>query len=520
MTTLNRRAFLKAMGISGVAVTQATALQEVLAHAVSQGGFVPTSATERDPITHVINRLTFGPTDHLIRNVQEIGVSAFIEAQLNPENIDDSEFDATYGEVFPLLNEPSSELMITEFEMRQQENNRNGVAQNLMRQLIGNWIYRSLASERQLHEIMAQFWANHFSIHTDSIPDIFLRLDDERNVTRANPFGKFRDILYASAKSPAMLTYLDNATSRKEAPNENYARELMELHTLGVNGGYTEDDVKAVARAFTGWSVTRLRFGANRANENTEEPGQFYFNPEMHDTEEKVVLGHVIPAGGGIKDGEMVLDILASHPSTAQFISTKLVRRFVSDDPPATLVERTAQTYLATDGDIRSMLWTIFTSDEFWNATPKFKQPFEFIISSLRAMNYAPSRFESFARWLQPILINMGHIPFGRPSPDGYPDVGTYWMSNLLTRWNVAIDIAHGMVNGAQSSFRTLLEANNVGSDAPSILNFVGQLLYGRPLNTIEMDTINAYLSAEGTTTETLQDMIALMLAAPAFQYR
>lgn len=516
MTTINRRQFLQVLGVGGVAISQAATLQTVLADAVSQGGFMPTAITDRDPVMHAINRLTFGPTDALIKAVQEMGVDAFIQNQLNPDDeIDDSTFESAYANLFPYLSQSSSDLLLEYALARQDDPESAGrAAQMTIAQLQGNWYYRALASERQLHEVMAQFWANHFSIHTDSLIDIYLRVDDERNVARANPFGKFHDLLRASATSPAMLVYLDNATSRKEAPNENYARELLELHTLGVDGGYTEDDVKAVARAFTGWTSTRPRQGLGRT------PGIFIFDPDMHDTDEKVVLGNIIPAGGGMEDGERVLEILAAHPSTARFISTKLVRRFVSDDAPSSLVDKTTQTYLDTDGDIRSILGVIFASEEFWNAAPKYKQPFEYVLSSLRAMNYEPTRFEAYVRALRGVLLSMGHVPFDRPSPDGYPDVGNYWMNNLLTRWNIAIAVAQGDVNGARGSLRAVLEANGIPFEAEPILTFIGRMLYGRDLNSLEIETITAYLTEQGTSPEALQDMIALLLAAPAFQYR
>lgn len=515
MTDISRRHFLKVMGASGVAFSQAVALQDALASAVSQGGFLPANATERDPVLHAINRLTFGPSDALMHEVQAMGVDAFIEAQLNPTTINDDEFDEAYGDLFPYLQETSADLLAEYLIAQSNDPQAAGrTGQVLVAQLLGNWFYRSLASKRQLNEVMSQFWSNHFSIYTDSLIDNYLRVDDENNVARANPFGKFYDILYASATSPAMLLYLDNATSQKEAPNENYARELLELHTLGVNGGYTEDDVKDVARAFTGWSVSRPRQGVRG------QPGTFRFEPTMHDTGEKVILGNVIPAGGGMEDGERVLEILARHPSTARFITEKLIRRFVSDVPPQALWDSATETFLQTDGDIRSVLRTIFSSAEFWDAPPKFKQPLEYIISTLRSMNYEPTRFQAVVRSLRTVLLGMGHLPFNRPSPDGYPDVQSYWMTNLLTRWNIAISVAHGEVAGMRGSLSQTLEANNIPLEPQPVLNYVGILLYGRELTTFEMGVLDDYLAATGETVESLQDTIALLLAAPAFQYR
>ena len=242
--------------------------------------------------------------------------------------------------------------------------------QQLLQQLISNRIVRGVYSERQLQEVMTDFWFNHFNVFWDKGADRWLTTDFEMNTIRPNALGKFKDLLLATAQSPAMLFYLDNHLStapsavvqraiqnnanRKPGINENYARELMELHTLGVDGGYTQKDVTEVARALTGWTIDRPRMTAN-----------FIFRPAMHDRGEKTVLGQRIPANGGIQDGQRVIDILVQHPSTARFISTKLVRRFVSDNPPQSLVDKVAATYTKTGGDIREMLRTIFFSSEF-----------------------------------------------------------------------------------------------------------------------------------------------------------
>ncbi len=218
---------------------------------------------------------------------------------------------------------------------------------------------RAVYSNRQLEEQLDDFWFNHFNVFADKGADRYLVTEYERDAIRPHVLGKFRDLLEATAKSPAMLFYLDNWQSvgpnapqprgqgnkAKRGLNENYGRELMELHTLGVDGGYTQKDVTEVARCFTGWTINQPQRG-----------GKFVFNPRLHDNGEKVVLGVTIPAGGGESDGEKVLDILAHHPATAHFISKKLAMRFVADDPPAALVDRMAETFLKTDGDIRQVM--------------------------------------------------------------------------------------------------------------------------------------------------------------------
>src|SRR5579884_1671999 len=231
-------------------------------------------------------------------------------------------------------------------------------------------VYRAIYSNRQLEEELTDFWFNHFNVFLDKGADRYLVSEYERDAIRPYVLGRFRDLLEATAKSPAMLFYLDNwqsvgadaaANARRPAKarrglNENYARELMELHTLGVDGGYTQKDVTEVARCFTGWTIKAPRQG-----------GGFEYNDRMHDKGEKVVLGVTIPAGGGIEDGEKVLDILAHHPSTARFISKELAQRFVADNPPATLIDRMAQTFVKSDGDLREVMRTMLTSKEFWS---------------------------------------------------------------------------------------------------------------------------------------------------------
>ena len=255
--------------------------------------------------------------------------------------------------------------------------------------LLSSKLMRAVESNRQLAEELDDFWFNHFNVFYDKGSDRFLIPDYEREAIRPNVLGKFRDLLEATAKSPAMLFYLDNSESvrpdldannkkrkAKRGLNENYGRELMELHTLGVNGGYTQKDVTEVARCFTGWTIQAPRQG-----------GGFFYNDKLHDKGEKVVLGHAIPAGGGMDDGEKVLDILAHHPSTAHFISRELAQRFVADNPPDTLVEKMAQTYLATDGDIREVMKTMLNLKEFWSEgayRAKVKSPLE-MVANVRA---------------------------------------------------------------------------------------------------------------------------------------
>lgn len=335
------------------------------------------------------------------------------------------------------------------------------------RELLPAIAIRATTSDRQLLEVMTVFWENHFSVSNQKVPNLFTLVDYDRAI-RAHALGKFRDLLGAVAASPAMLTYLDNVGSvvdslhptqlewrvqqrrlaskplgdstlaftvkrRRTGLNENYARELMELHTMGVDGGYTQQDVQEVARCLTGWSIDNLAFGAS-----------FSFQDQFHDAGEKTVLGVKIPGGRGVEDGQQVLDILARHPSTAHFIARKLVTHFVSDDPPPALVERVAQTYLRTDGDIRELLRTIVFSPEF-NSAPayraKVKTPFELVASIARAMDAAP---DTTQRTVQ-IMAQLGQPMFGRVTPDGWPDQASAWINAgaLLNRVNLATRVGN-----------------------------------------------------------------------------
>ncbi len=312
-------------------------------------------------------------------------------------------------------------------------------------------LLRATYSNHQLVELLDDFWFNHFNVFLNKGADRYLAPTYEREAIRPNVFGKFYDLLLATAKSPAMLFYLDNWESvapdanvrRKSGKparglNENYGRELLELHTLGVNGGYTQKDVVEVARCFTGWTIA-----------NPQTGGGFEYNDKVHDENQKIVLGHVIRAGGGMNDGLEVLNILAHHPSTARFISLKLAQRFVADDPPPSLVERMAQTFTKTDGDLRQVMQTMFTSGEFWSRgsyRAKVKTPFEMLVSALRATNADVSSTYGLANELQ----KLGEPLYRKVEPTGYPNVNAEWVSSaaLLERMNFGLALANNRLPG------------------------------------------------------------------------
>jgi uncharacterized protein (DUF1800 family) len=323
-------------------------------------------------------------------------------------------------------------------------------------------LLRAVYSERQLYELMVGFWENHFSIFANKDADRYLLTGFDRETIRPFTMGRFRDLLGATAHSPAMLFYLDNwrssvarpypATKDKPAGvdgglNENYARELMELHTLGVDGGYTQKDVQEVARCFSGWTIQK-----------PNEEGLFLYRPGLHDNGEKIVLGHKIPAGGGIADGERVLDILATHPATAHFIATKLARRFISDDPPASVIDRAAAVFLKTDGSIRETLRAIVTAPEFFSAATyraKMRSPFEYVAAAMRALNAETDG----DRPVLDAIGRMGQPVFGRITPDGYADRSDQWLSSgsMVARFNFANALATNRMKGTSIDVSKLL---------------------------------------------------------------
>jgi uncharacterized protein (DUF1800 family) len=353
-------------------------------------------------------------------------------------------------------------------ELRRKIELTAGPQQVVARDLQEGKLLRAIYSNRQLEEVLTDFWFNHFNVYLDKGDDHFMVTEYERDVIRRNVFGKFRDMLEDTAKSPAMLFYLDNWQSvGSNAPqagrgiavrrglNENYGRELMELHTLGVDGGYTQQDVTEVARCFTGWTIKDPQLG-----------GTFNFNPRMHDQGEKTVLGVKIAAGGGIEDGERVLDILARHPATAHFISRKLAMRFVADDPPPALVERMAQTFLKTGGDLRAVMAAMLESKEFWSVgayRSKMKSPLEMVASAVRAtgadVDYAQSLVDQVAQ--------MGEPLYRKQEPTGYSNAGKEWINSagLLARMNFAVNLADNKVAGVKVGQASgLSTASSLGS--------------------------------------------------------
>lgn len=365
----------------------------------------------------LLQRTSFGWNLALQDELESSGHERYLAAQLSPESVDDFGLEEFIAEAFPTTRQTALELAI-------------GFGQDPtlpVVELVAARIVRALYSPRQLFERTVDLWTDHFNIDLADGLGPFLKPVDDRTVIRRHALGRFRDLLGASASSPAMLSYLTNDTNVKGHPNENYARELMELHTLGEGGGYTEEDVKEVARCFTGWT-----FGTG---ENGAPFGRHTFIARLHDDGVKTVLGQTIPAGGGRQDVVRVLDILTQHPSTARFIAGKILQTFWGEDPPERIVRRVASRFTASDGDLGACIREALSWHLQAEARPKLKRPLHYLTSAVRGAFAEIADFNAFFT----ILEALGHVPFFWHPPNGYPDTEGYWSGLLLPRLDFAL---------------------------------------------------------------------------------
>ena len=412
--------------------------------------------TERQRALHALNRLAFGPRPGDVEKVMTAGVHVWINQQLHPESIPDRTVE-TRVQNLPTLRMTNAEIM-QEFyapivqARRERKGGEDAAAESqqmkeaqkksreVVEDLVSQRIIRAAQSERQLNEVMVDFWFNHFNVFVGKGIDRFMLTSYERDTIRPHVWGRFADLLMATAKSPAMLFYLDNARSHAGGLNENYAREIMELHTLGVDGGYTQQDVTELARVFTGWTID-------------QRTGSFIFRPRLHDMGSKTVLGVRLPAGGGMEEGERMIRVLAHHPATAHHIALQLCQRLVSDDPPKALVDRVAKRFLDTDGDLRQSVKAVIDSREFWDPKDyraKLKSPFQYVISAVRAVNATVDNPLPLARALQQI----GEPLYGAQPPTGYSDKADVWSNAgaLMNRLNFAVALANNQVPGVHAA--------------------------------------------------------------------
>ncbi|HTE05292.1 MAG TPA: DUF1800 domain-containing protein, partial [Planctomycetota bacterium] len=384
-----------------------------------------------------------------------------------------------------------------------------------MHQLKHASLLRAVYGKRQLLEKVVEFWTDHFAIRQSKGTVRYLKVVDDRDVIRAHAFGSFRDLLRASAHSAAMLRFLDNDTNTPAGPNENYARELLELHTLGVEGGYGEQDVKEAARCLTGWRF--VPFGS-------VPYGVFTFIAAEHDDGAKLVLGHVFPPGGGVTDGETLIELLASHPSTPRFVGRKLARWLLRYDPPEALVDAVVQRWQATDGDVREILRVILAPEWLVEAKlgqhPKLRRPFQFVAGLLRTLG---AEIALPAVWtVQPPLVDELHVLGQRPfewfDPDGFPDTETAWASGLQPRWSFASRLLAGTMTGVQLDAGALL-ARLAATGAASAGEAVDLLLTGGAFSALDRSRLDAYAAAVPPTTwPKVAELIALGASAPSYQ--
>jgi len=549
-----------------------------------------------ETIAHVLNRLGYGPRPGDVERVRALGLEAYIDQQLHPERIADTalaERLASMPTLAMTTRALAEELFVPadQLRRRQQQVQRQAQAadpamvtagaepargraqltpeerqiqqgaQRVTAELMQAKMLRAVMSERQLEEVLVDFWFNHFNVFVGKGQVRYYLTEYERDAIRPHVLGNFRDMLGATAHSPAMLFYLDNFQS--QAPpgsdtlgqtnlrgrlgrggarglrppaqpqrqarglNENYARELMELHTLGVDGGYTQQDVVEVARILTGWTIDRPQQG-----------GGFTFRPQMHDAGEKKVLGQTFGKGKGEDEGERLLDLLATHPSTAKFIAFKLAQRFVADEPPQALVDRAAKVFLDTDGDLREVTRTIVTSPEFLSEDvrgTKVKTPIEFIVSAMRATGATVSN----AQPLVAAANNLGMPLYGAQPPTGYSMTADAWVNTgaLLARMNLAVQLISGTaplvpdqgIRGnelprpeppAGRGGRGLLGRNAVRVDVASLAPDTSETTRERLIDLMLGGQASAGTRETLARAEAPAQLLALTLGSPEFQKR
>jgi uncharacterized protein (DUF1800 family) len=519
------------------------------------------AAPDDETIVHVLNRLAWGPRPGDVEAVRALGVERWIDRQLHPERIED---DAVEKKVARLetaglsskellegydpprearqeiqkmraeLGEDASEadrLRARRQLVEKYASTMEGSPRQVLSELQAARILRAVESERQLDEVLVDFWLNHFNVYAQKGPVRYLVAEHEREI-REHAWGRFEDLLLATAKSPAMLFYLDNwlsvdpeaarerqqrrertmrprgrtappGAARRSGLNENYARELLELHTLGVDGGYTQEDVTEVARAFTGWTIRGLR----------QNDPEFAFDARVHDDGQKAVLGERLDSRGE-GEGREIVRRLARHPQTARFVSYKLARRLVADEPPEALVERAAATWQRTGGEIREVVRTIVTSPEFLgpeHRSAKVKTPLEFVVSAVRAGGGEVSDARDLARWIG----EMGMPLYLQQPPTGYKDTADAWVSTsgLVARLNFALDLAGGRVRGVRFDRERILPPDTPDDEVSEVLaaSLVPSGLSEDTRQTLQKE-------AEGGLSPTR--VAGLILGSPEFQRR
>ncbi|MFT3708662.1 MAG: DUF1800 domain-containing protein [Archangium sp.] len=509
--------------------------------------------TRQQRATHLLNRAAFGPSPADLETIARDGEAAWLTAQLQPGRDEALEaklggefktLQMTVAQAFDAYPPPQQRLKamgITaedlqedpDLKKRLMKENADELPRQLLIEATQAKLIRTIESKRQLEEVLVDFWFNHFNVSAEKNRTRWMISAYERDAIRPFVFGKFRDLLGATAQHPAMLWYLDNwmsvregfeppARRRRRNPeklpknmptglNENYARELLELHTVGVDAGYTQDDVREAARALTGWSL--------RVRPKDGEFGTFVFQPYAHDDGEKHVFGLTLPAGGGMRDGEQLLDYLARHPATAKHIARKLCVRFVSDDPPQVLIDEVAATFTRTDGDLRATVMAIFTSPFFWSddaRAAKTKTPLEFVASSVRAVGTLQEVKPAFARTLE----QMGEPLYRCNPPTGFAEKSAPWVSAgaLVNRINFGLALTSGRMPGVSVALPP------EGATPAETLDRLSATLLGGPLSPGTRETVLKALGGEESDGEmrklSTAKVAGLLIGSPEFQHQ
>lgn len=522
--------------------------------------------TERQAAAHLLSRFTYGAMPGQVDAVVKMGLENWFAQQLAAQDPDDSlEQILSRYDALELSNEQVAETyprngQVIRMAIRDGVVDKDSVRadraayrqvirqymeekgykrqQELFRQFFCQKILRAAYSENQLQEVMTDFWFNHFNVSLTKNDCAEFIPAYERDVIRPNALGRFNELLLKTAKSPAMLYYLDNFSSsgpardtaqKRRGLNENYAREVMELHTLGVDGGYTQQDVTEAARVLTGWGIYPMGDFARlpRMGIGSMHDGDFFFNANRHDKGEKVVMGHVFPAGGGYEEGVDLLNMLAHHPSTAKFICHKIAVRFVSDDPPATLVNKMANTFLEKNGDIRQVLITMVSAPEFWSADAlreKTKAPFELAIGAVRSLHATIDQPMPLYNW----VTRMGEREYYYQAPTGFPDKGAYWINagSLLSRMNFGLALAAGRIPGVRVDLLALNHGHEPESAQAALLIYGHLILPERNLDaTVKrlapmLNQRDSAMTAAEEGDPMLAQVVGIIIGSPEYQRR
>ncbi|HPF40068.1 MAG TPA: DUF1800 domain-containing protein [Phycisphaerae bacterium] len=446
-----------------------------------------------------LNRVTFGPTMAEMDRYDAIGQAAYLEEQLHPELIQDDPQITSLLSTFWTLTATPTELLQTRL---------NEAKTAVPLHMAKAKLVRAVLSRRQLFERMVEFWSDHFNVAAKGYT-FATGISYDQDVMRVHALGKFRDLLMGVAKHVTMLEFLDNNLNFWNYLNENYARELLELHTVGLNNGYTHQDIINTARAFTGWRS--LAWSLPHA---PNDVFQFAFYSSNHDPYFKNVMGLQLPANGGIRDGEKVIEFLSTHPFTARHLATKLLKFFISETPSEAAINRVASAYLASDTDIRETLRAVFSEETLSEATPLLCRPFHLTAKAIRQTG---STMDSTISLEKP-LVEMEHMPNGWTTPDGYPMNKDYWSSGILKRWNFGFKLAKNEYAAIDLPLSAATAPGGQTSVTGVIDGWNERYFQGRMTNAERQALINYANNVRGGVAAGDRDLFGMMLSLPSYQ--